>query len=443
MKRYPEYKNSQLDWVGEIPEHWKVVKFRYLSQESRRKNDDDIDREMLSLSSYTGIQVKQYESESRKRSKEESLTYLVVEPNQLVVNPMWQMRRAIGVSYLHGIVSPGYRVYYIDLERLIPQYLHYLMRSDGYVDEYNKHIRGLTTYDRSVKKEDFEEIGVLLPPKQEQTQIANFLDRKTEQIDELIHIKARMVELLQEERTALIRQTVTKGLDPNVEMKPSEVEYIGNIPKAWEVKKIKYTQSNLIGGVWGGEPAGNENDIYCIRVADFNYVQLAISTHNLTLRNISFKERGKRILKTGDLLIEKSGGGKKTPVGKTVMFDVEIPRPSVTSNFISKFTVNSDSCFPRYLLYCFDFLYQIGLTRKHIKQTTGIQNLDINSYFQERIPFPSLIEQTQIANFLNHKTAKIDELRSNEQRSLELLKEYRQTLISEVVTGKLDVRSEV
>ena len=114
-----------------------------------------------------GFQVKQYEYENTKRNKEESLTYFVVEPNQLVVNPMWQIQRGIGVSYLHGIVSPGYRVYYIDLERLIPQYLHHLMRSDRYVDEYNKHIRGLTTYDRSVKKEDFEGIGVLLPSKQE------------------------------------------------------------------------------------------------------------------------------------------------------------------------------------------------------------------------------------------------------------------------------------
>ena len=213
MRRYPEYKNSQLDWVGEIPEHWKVVKFRYLSQESRMKNDDDIDRKMLSLSSYTGIQVKQYEHENRKRSKEESLTYLVVEPNQLVVNPMWQMRRAIGISYLHGVVSPGYRVYYIDLKRLIPQYLHYLMRSDVYVDEYNKHTRGLTTYDRAVKKEDFEEIGVLLPPKQEQKQIANFLDHKTAKIDELRSNEQRSIELLKEYRQTLISEVVTGKID--------------------------------------------------------------------------------------------------------------------------------------------------------------------------------------------------------------------------------------
>ena len=195
---------------------------------------------MLSLSSYTGIQVKQYEYENTKRNREESLTYLVVEPNQLVVNPMWQIQRGIGVSYLYGIVSPGYRVYYIDLERLIPQYLHYLMRSDGYVDEYNKHIRGLTTYDRSVKKEDFEDISVLLPAKQEQTQIANFLDRKTGQIDELIRIKERRIELLQEQQATLISQAVTKGLDPNVKRKPSQLEWIGQIPEHWEVIKFRY-----------------------------------------------------------------------------------------------------------------------------------------------------------------------------------------------------------
>ncbi len=208
-----EMKPSGVEWIGDIPGHWEVIKFHYLSQESKRKNDDDIDREMLSLSSYTGINVKQYEYENIKRSKEESLTYLVVEPNQLVVNPMWQIQRGIGVSYLHGIVSPGYRVYYIDLERLIPQYLHYLMRSDIYVDEYNKHIRGLTTYDRSVKKEDFEAIPVLLPTKQEQTQITNFLDHKTEQIDELIATEQRKIELLKEYRQSLISEAVTGKID--------------------------------------------------------------------------------------------------------------------------------------------------------------------------------------------------------------------------------------
>ena len=227
------------------------------------------------------------------------------------------------------------------------------------------------------------------------------------------------------------------------EYKESSVKWIGEIPKDWEIKKIKYMQSNLIGGVWGNEPEGNENDIYCVRVADFNYVQLAISTYNLTLRNIPLTERNKRILRTNDLLVEKSGGGEKSPVGRTVIFDAGIPRRSVTSNFISKFTAKSDSCFSRYLLYCLSFLYQIGLTRKHIKQSTGLQNLDIDSYFQERIPFPSLIEQTQIAAFLDHKTGQIDELIRIKERRIELLQEQRTALINQAVTKGLDLNVEM
>ena len=210
------------------------------------------------------------------------------------------------------------------------------------------------------------------------------------------------------------------------------------MPKNWKVTKIKHTLSNLIGGVWGTEPQGNENDIYCIRVADFDYVQLTLSTYNLTLRNISPKERSKRVLRNNDLLIEKSGGGEKTPVGRTIMFDGGIPRLSVSSNFISKVSVKSDSCFPKYLLYCLNSMYQLGLTRKHIKQSTGLQNLDIDSYFQEKIPFSSLVQQAQIANFLDLKTQQIDELIRVKERKIELLGEYRASLIHQAVTKGLD-----
>ena len=227
------------------------------------------------------------------------------------------------------------------------------------------------------------------------------------------------------------------------EYKDSGVEWIGKIPQNWEVKKIKNIQSDLVGGVWGNEPAENENDIYCIRVADFNYGQLTISTHNLTVRNILLKEMDKRILKTDDLLIEKSGGGEKSPVGKTVMFNAEISRQSVTSNFITKFTAKSDSCFPKYLLYCLCFFYHIGLTRKHIKQTTGIQNLDIDSYFQEIIPLPSLVEQAQIVNFLDRKTEQIDELIRIKERQIELLQAQRTGLINQAVTKGLDPNVEM
>ena len=419
MRRYPEYKNSQLGWVGGIPKHWEVIKFHYLSQESRRKNDDDVDREMLSLSSYTGIQIKHYEYENTKRSKEENLTYFVVEPNQLVVNPMWQIQRGIGVSYLHGIVSPGYRVYYIDLERLIPQYLHYLMRSDGYVDEYNKHIRGLTTYDRSVRKEDFEEISVLLPSKQEQTQIANFLNRKTGQIDELLRIKERRIELLQEQRTALINQAVTKGLDPNVNMKPSGVEWIGEIPVHWTISKVKHEFESLdnLRIPLNSETRGNMK----LKIYDYYGASGVIDK----VENCIFDEPLILIGEDGANLYLRS-----TPLAFKAT---------------GKYWVNNHAHVLRPKHGNIDYLTNMLESLDYIHYITGAAQpkLTSDNLMNITVITPPPLEQDRIANFLDRKAGQIDQLITAEQRKIELLKEYRQSLISEAVTGKIDVRNEV
>ncbi|MDE0300802.1 MAG: restriction endonuclease subunit S [Candidatus Poribacteria bacterium] len=418
MNCYLAYKDSQLVWVGEIPHHWRTIKFRYLSQESRRKNDDDVDREMLSLSSYTGVQLKQYEYENTKRTKDESLTYLVVEPNQLVVNPMWQMKRSIGVSYLHGIVSPGYRVYFVDLERLVPQYLHHLMRSDNYVDEYNKHVRGATTYDRSVKKEDFEEIGVLLPPKEEQAQIANFLDHKTAQIDELIRAKERKMELLGEYRASLINQAVTKGLDADVEMKPSGVDWIGEIPKHWTISKVKHelesldylrvplnseTRGSLKSKVYDYYGASGVIDKVETYIFDEPLILIGEDGANLYLRStpLAFKATG-------------------------------------------KYWVNNHAHVLRPKYGNIDYLTNIleSLDYTHYISGAAQPKLTAGRLMNIVVVIPPLSEQNQIADFINRKAKQIDELRSNEEGAIKLLKEYRQSLISEVVTGKIDVRGE-
>ena len=434
MRRYPEYEDSGVEWIGKIPKHWQVFKFRYLSQESRRKNDDDANREMLSLSSYTGVQLKHYEYESTKRTKDESLTYLVVEPNQLVVNPMWQMKRSIGVSYLHGIVSPGYRVYYVDLERLVPQYLHHLMRSDNYVDEYNKHVRGITTYDRSVKKEDFEEIAVLIPPRQEQTQIANFLDRKTQQIDELIRVKERKIELLGEYRASLINQAVTKGLDPNVEMRPSGVEWIGEIPKAWNtVPLTKYLESII--DYRGRTPEKTESGRFLVTAKNVKNGQLDYQiSREFTSEPEYQKIMTRGIPQMGDVLFTT-----EAPLGQVA--NVDDPSIALAQRII-KLRPKSDLLNPYFLKY---WLLSPSFQSDLQRYATGSTVLGIKAskLCLLKLNLPPLKNQAQIANFLDHKTKQIDELRSSEEQTIKLLKEYRQSLISAVVTGKIDVRGEV
>ena len=338
-----------------------------------------------------------------------------------------------GSTLLHGIVSPGYRVYYIDLERLIPEYLHYLMRSDGYVDEYNKHIRGLTTYDRSVKKEDFEDIGVLLPSKQEQTQIADFLDRKTGQIDELIRIKERRIALLHEQRTALINQAVTKGLDPNVEMKPSEVEWIGEIPKHWTLTRLKYISNIPVTyGLNIEADRYTTEGIRLIRITDIG------ESGSLQQKGVYLSKDcvpQEQVLNSYDLLLSRSGA----TVGKSYL---HLQKGKYASaGYLVRFNLG-DYCTSKFIYYVtLSHFYRNWLEQQIIIST--IQNVNGEKYSNFQLPIPSYQERKQIVNFLDHKTEQIDELISTEQRKIELLKEYRQSLISEAVTGKIDVRNEV
>lgn len=194
--------------------------------------------------------------------------------------------------------------------------------------------------------------------------------------------------------------------------------------------KLKYLFQKLSNGFWGNEEENDENDIVCIRVADFIFQNGKISTDNLTIRNIPSLNKEDILLK-GDILLEKSGGGEKTPVGRCVLFDLNIK--AVCSNFITRLKID-DKHYPKYVHYLLTYLYLIGETNKHIKQTTGIQNLDVSSFLNSSFFIPPLSEQTAIANFLDDKTAKIDSLIEKKKKLIELYKEERTAVINQAVT---------
>ena len=218
------------------------------------------------------------------------------------------------------------------------------------------------------------------------------------------------------------------------EYKDSGVEWLGEIPSHWDLYSLKRSVDKCTNGFWGAEPDGI-NDLCVLRVADFNRDNFLINENKLTFRSIQPKEAENRLLKKGDLLIEKSGGGDKTLVGCVVMFDKEFS--AITSNFVAKMTpnINTDS---KYLTYSFAHLYSGRVNFPSIKQTTGIQNLDSEAYLIEKFGFPPKNEQIQIANFLDHETAKIDSLIEKQQQLIQLLKEKRQAVISHAVTKGLN-----
>lgn len=173
-------------------------------------------------------------------------------------------------------------------------------------------------------------------------------------------------------------------MKPYPKYKDSGIEWIGEIPEHWNYHRIKPLITSSTNGIWGDDPKDDDNDLVCIRVADFDYDHLKISNQNITLRNIPFNQQSDRLLKRNDLLIEKSGGGEQQPVGRLVIYDNDFDK-AVCSNFIGKMTVNEDMILARYLLYYTSSLYSKRLNTKSIKQTTGIQNLDLYSYFSEII----------------------------------------------------------
>jgi type I restriction enzyme S subunit len=217
-----------------MPSSWRVQRFRRLFRESSEKIQDEIIGSMLSVSGYRGIEIKDYDDENRRRLDEELVGYRVVRVGQLVVNTMWLNYAGLGVSNFEGHVSPAYRSYWIN-DSLNPRYIHHLLRSAIYVQGYTRLLTGIRPNSLQMSREDLMDFPVLVPPHGDQVSIADFLDRETTKIDALIAEQERLINILHEKRFAAISNAVTRGLNPDAPMKPSGVEWLGNVPASWTV----------------------------------------------------------------------------------------------------------------------------------------------------------------------------------------------------------------
>lgn len=222
------------------------------------------------------------------------------------------------------------------------------------------------------------------------------------------------------------------------EYKDSGVEWLGRIPSHWGIDRLKASVASARNGIWGDEPQGDENDIACVRVADFDRGRLQVQPKILTIRSVTEKERAGRLLNKGDLLLEKSGGGELQPVGQVVLYQLDAP--AVCSNFVARVALKQGMC-AGYWNYVHSAAYAVGLNIGAVNQTSGIQNLDQDRYFNERAPFPPESEQSAIAAFLDRETAKIDALIAEQEKLIALLAEKRQATISHAVTKGLDPRA--
>ena len=434
MKRYPEYKESGVDWIGEIPAHWEIKKIKYIATLVSEKSTPETGTIKISpenVESETGKVLDFYSSYDSSGVKFQVGDVLF---NKIRV-------------YLNKVVFAEYDGYSLGemivirptLQR-VGKYLFYLMLSSRFIEYCDSISYGAKMPRTAV--DDILNAQIPITSDKEQRRIANFLDRKTEQIDELIRIKERQIELLQEQRTALINQTVTKGLDPSVEMKPSEMEWIGDIPQDWEAIPIKYTlqigKDAIRTGPFGSSLKSHEFQDNGIRV----YNQQSVYNEDFSKSDIfisaeKFNELRSFIVQPKDVLITSRGTiGKMTIVPKNGEIGVLHP-------CLIRLRLNEKKLVPKYLWWYVNHSSFFIESVKMESNSTTIEVIYSETLASVKIPIPTVKEQLEILEFLSVKIPIIDTTISNERKKIELLKEYRQTLISEAVTGKIDVRDEV
>ncbi|NQU65294.1 MAG: restriction endonuclease subunit S, partial [SAR324 cluster bacterium] len=236
--RYESYKDSGVEWLGEIPSGWELKNLRTITNLVSKKNHPTLP--VLSVYREYGVILKDSRDDNHNATSLDTSTYKMVEEGDLVVNKMKAWQGSMGISNYKGIVSPAYITCKVSCEAVYPKFLHYLLRSKPYIGVYNSLSYGVRVGQWDMHYEDFKKIPLPVPSKKQQKSIVKFLDQKTAEIDQAIEKKRRLIELLKEQKAILINRAVTKGLNPNVPMQDSDVEWIGEIPAHWTIKRAKY-----------------------------------------------------------------------------------------------------------------------------------------------------------------------------------------------------------
>ncbi len=432
--------------LKKVPNDWRLTRLKYILDFSEETSKNYKSEKNLSLTK-SGIIEKNISSNQGQIAKNYE-KYILIKKGNICLNPMDLLSGWVDISMFDGLVSPAYYTL-IPKENFEVRFLNYFLQSNFYRETFFTLGKGVASHDNYgrwvLTPEEFKNIYIYYPKVDTQKKISDYLDEKTEQIDLLIKNIEKKVELFKEKNISFLKKAVTKGLKPNTKMKDSEVEWIGKIPEHWQIVQIKRLLIDYFGGSWGDDPVIDQTQdlVKVIRVTEFEMQNLSVKMEIPTLRSLKLSDNSKKFIQNGDLILEKSGGGEKTPVGRVVIFDRDPDFPTVNSNFTNVCRSNSRIVDPKYCAYLLSSLYYAGVTVRNIRQTTGIQNLDLSGFMSELIPLPPLNEQSKLLNELEVSTRMINDIVEKSICEINLLREYRKSLISSAVTGKFKVLKEM
>lgn len=427
---YQEYRSAGLEWLNEVPAHWEQVPLWTLF--NRLKRTGFADEQLLSVYRDFGVIPKASRDDNYNKSSDDLSAYQLVEPGDLAINKMKAWQGSVAISEYRGIVSPAYHIYKARHSES-PRYLHHLFRCKEYISGYLANSKGIRVNQWDLEPQQHSRMPVLLPPFEEQNQIARFLDHETAKIDALIREQERLIKLLQEKRQAVISHAVTMGLDSDVPVKDSEVEWLGEVPAHWSVTRLKFGSSLIVDCPHETPSYDPDGDFLVIRTADINEGVLD-SSSMFRLKKEEYLRRTRRAsLKKLDIIYGREGErwGHAAIVPESGRFCL--------GQRMMQFRP-SDEFDPEFLMYQLNSLsvYRqgavdtVGATSPHVNVST-IQNFVLTR--------PPIDEQVAIGTYLKTVLTQYDGLIFESKRSSETLRERRSALISAAVTGKIDVRN--
>ena len=442
MKAHPTYKDSGIEWIGEIPEHWnrtalkRVVKIKITDGPHETPEFIESGIPFISAEGIKNGKVdfnfkRGYISEevhmiySKKCKPEKGDVFIVKSGSTTGKVAYVDTDIEFNIWSPIALVRPG--------NKFNGKYLFYFCGSEC----FQKQIQLFWSFGTqpNIGMGVLENLFIAFPSNKEQTTIANFLDHKTAQIDQSIEKQRALIELLQEQRAAIINEAVTKGINPNVPMKDSGIEWIGEIPAHWEVKRLKYC-ARFLGGYAFSSVDFQDHGIQLIKIGNLYQNQLSLERSPTFLPESFLLEYEDYVVSNNDILMSLTGTLGKRDYGYAILINSH--NKYLLNQRVGKLTFDSkvSTSFAIHLLQSEAYLNQLFLLPSGTKQG----NFNSEQILSVKMGIPLLEEQQQIVQYIETETTRIDQEIAATQKEIELLGEYRQALIAEAVTGKIDVR---
>lgn len=415
-------KDSGVEWLGEIPANWDIKRVGSLFRERKQQ---------VSANDYTALSVTkqgvvpQLDTAAKSDATE---TRKLIKEGDFVINSRSDRKGSSGLAPIDGSCSSIYIV--LEPTGLDGRFAHQLFRSQAFQEEFYRWGTGIVDDLWSTRYSSMKMISLPVPPKGEVDSIASYLDKETSQIDLLISKKEQLIEKLLERRQALITQAVTKGLDPTVPMKDSGVEWLGQVPDSWEViplkRLVKLNTETL------NESNDPSEEIHYVEIGN---VSLAAGIEGwATMRYGDSPSRARRVVREGDVLISTVRTYLKA-IGRVVSIPTD-GRLVASTGFAALRPVGVDSRFLELAIASDSFIGKIQANSVGV----SYPGIDASKLISFKIALPPTAQQNVISNYLDAELGQISELINSSKSAIELLRERRQALITQVVTGKLDVR---